>query len=67
MHHEFSVLGLFAPSLLLCAVAAAVLWFIVDGLMLRFGIWRIFLHPPLARLSLYIIILALTGAVAPDF
>lgn len=67
MHHEISVLGVFFPSLLLCAILAGGVWLIVDGFMLRRGIWRHFFHPPLARLCLYILALTVVVAVYPDF
>ena len=67
MHHEISILGVFFPSLLVCAVLAGGGWLVVDGLMLRRGLWRYAFHPPLARLCLYIIALALVAATYPDF
>lgn len=55
------------PSLFLCAIAAGVLWFLVDALMLRLGGWELFFHPPLARLALYFVLVAVTAGLWPDF
>ena len=66
MSHEIAFFGMLFPSLLLVAVLAALLWFALDSLMLRLGLWDFFWHPPLARLSLYFICLAALGAFYPD-
>jgi hypothetical protein len=67
MRHEFSFAGLFAPSLLACAVLAGLAWFAADWLMLRSKAWNLFWHPPLARLSLFFILFGVVSAVYPDF
>lgn len=67
MRSEIPFLGLYLPGLLLCAIIASVLWFIVDGVMLRSGGYRFFWHPPLARLALYFALLGLTVALIPEF
>lgn len=67
MRHEVSIAGLFAPSLLLCAVIAGALWFLVDWLMLCSKGWTLFWHPPLARLCLFFILFGVVSAVYPDF
>jgi hypothetical protein len=67
MRQEVAFLGMYFPALFLCAVAAAALWFVADALMLRLGGWCLFLHPPLARMALYFILLALVVALAPDY
>ncbi|WP_152046953.1 DUF1656 domain-containing protein [Aureimonas psammosilenae] len=67
MRHEISALGLLFPSLLLCGVIAAVLWFAFDWLMLRLSLWRFFWHPPLARLALFFVVFGVVSAVYPDF
>lgn len=67
MRHELSFAGLFAPSLLLCAVIAGALWFVADWLMLRSRFWRLFWHPPLARLCLFFILFGAVSALYPDF
>ncbi|RAI01933.1 hypothetical protein DLJ53_11115 [Acuticoccus sediminis] len=67
MHHEMSFIGMLYPSLLACAVVAAILWYLVDALMLRLGYWSYFFHPALARLSLYVVMLGVVSWLAPDF
>lgn len=67
MKHEIAFIGLYFPSLLLCAVLAAFAWFLIDWLMLRHALWRFFWHPPLARLSLYLVLMTAVAALYPDF
>lgn len=66
MRSEIDILGLYIPGLLVCAIVASVLWFLIDALMLRVAGWRIFWHPPLARLALYFVLLGLVVAFLPD-
>lgn len=67
MRNEIALMGLLVPGLLLCAVIASLLWFLLDALMLRLAGWRLFWHPPLARLALYLVLLAAVTALYPDF
>ncbi|MDY8107997.1 DUF1656 domain-containing protein [Fulvimarina sp. 2208YS6-2-32] len=67
MRHELSLLGVYAPSLVLCALLAAALWFLADWLMLKGALWRFFWHPPLARLALYFVLFGAVSALYPDF
>lgn len=67
MKTEIHILGLYVPGLLICAIIASVLWFLVDALMLRTAGWRLFWHPPLARLALYFILLGGVVAFLPEF
>ena len=67
MHQEIAFLGLYIPALFFCAIAASVVWFVIDGVMLRLAAWGLFFHPPLARLALYFILFSLVAAFAPDF
>lgn len=67
MRHEIAAMGLLFPSLLACVALAGVAWFVIDWLMLRGGAWRLFWHPPLARLALYFVLLGLVAATYPDF
>lgn len=66
MRGEYDILGLYVPGLLPCAILAAVLWFLIDALMLRRGGWQLFWHPPLARLALYFLLLALVTLLFPE-
>ncbi|TMV86239.1 DUF1656 domain-containing protein [Thioclava sp. BHET1] len=67
MRNDFALFGLFIPNLLSCFVLGAVLWFVVDAIMLRTGAWNYFWHPPFARLALYVVSVALFVALYPDF
>ncbi len=67
MRQEIAFLGLFVPTLFVAALVAGVAWFVLDGLALRLGIWRVFWHPPLARLALYVVLFAFAAVLAPDF
>lgn len=67
MMHETEFLGLFFPSLVLCAVIASALWFLIDGAMVRLSGWTLFWHPPLARLALYFVLLGVVSALYPNF
>nr|WP_269751202.1 DUF1656 domain-containing protein [Acuticoccus mangrovi] len=60
-------IGMFYPSFLACAIVAAVLWYLIDMLMLRFGLWAYFFHPALGRLALYVVTLGVVAWIAPDF
>ncbi|WP_128253702.1 DUF1656 domain-containing protein [Falsirhodobacter deserti] len=66
MKSEIAFLGLYLPGLLICAIIASALWFVIDALMLRVAGWRLFWHPPLARLALYFVLLGLVVALLPD-
>ena len=46
MHQEIAFLGLYIPALFFCAIAASVVWFVIDGVMLRLAAWDLFFHPP---------------------
>ncbi|MCF3932115.1 DUF1656 domain-containing protein [Acuticoccus sp. M5D2P5] len=67
MHHEIAFIGMLYPSLLACAVIAALIWYLVDTAMLRLGLWSYFFHPALARLSLYVVTLGVVAWLTPDF
>lgn len=53
MLREIGLFGALAPSLLLYFLAAVAL-FLVDRLASRLGAFRLFWHPPLARLALFV-------------
>ncbi len=67
MIHETQVLGLFFPSMVLCAVIASALWFAVDFAFVRLSVWRLFWHPPLARLALYFALFGIVSTLYPNF
>ena len=54
MLRELSVFGALAPSYLFYFLASILLFFILDRLATRLGLFRLFWHPPLARLGLFL-------------
>ena len=54
MLREVGLFGALAPSLLLYLLAAIALFLAVDRLGSRLGAFRLFWHPPLARLALFV-------------
>ena len=54
MLREIALFGALAPSLLLYLVATIALFLVVDRLASRIGAFRLFWHPPLARLALFV-------------
>ncbi len=54
MLREVPLFGALAPSLLLQFLVAAALFLVLDRLAGRLGAFRLFWHPPLARLALFV-------------
>lgn len=54
MPREIDLFGVYAPTLLLIFVIAAVLQWLIDGLLGRLGLFAHLWHPPLFRLSMFI-------------
>jgi len=54
MLRELSVFGAFAPSYLFYFLASILLFVILDRVATRLGLFRLFWHPPLARLGLFL-------------
>jgi protein AaeX len=54
MLREVSLFGALAPSLLLYLPAAIVIFLAIDRLASRLGVFRLFWHPPLARLAVFV-------------
>jgi len=54
MPREMNLFGVYAPTLLLIFVGAAVLQWLIDELLGRLGLFAQLWHPPLFRLSLFI-------------
>ncbi len=67
MRQDIAIFGLYVPALFVCAILAGLVWFVLDSMALRLGLWRYVLHPPAVRLSLYVTLLALIAGLAPDF
>jgi hypothetical protein len=58
MIQDVSFDGVFVPTLMLYAVAAAILMSLLRRLLARIGFYRIVWHGPLVNVALYILILA---------
>lgn len=56
MLREIPLFGVLAPSLVLYFIIAVGLFVLIDGLASAAGAYRLFWHPPLARLSLFLIL-----------
>ena len=54
MLREVGLFGALAPSLLLYLLAAIALFLVVDRLASRLGAFRLFWHPSLARLAVFV-------------
>jgi protein AaeX len=55
---EWPVFGALVPSLLLYFLGAIPLFLAFDGLATRVGLYRLFWHPPLVRLALFVCLLS---------
>jgi ABC-type uncharacterized transport system fused permease/ATPase subunit len=58
MMGEVNINGVFVPTVLIYAIAAAVLLTILRRFLTRIGFYRIVWHGPLVNVALYILILA---------
>jgi hypothetical protein len=54
MLRELSVFGALAPSYLFYFLASILLFVILDRPATKLGLFRLFWHPPLARLGLFL-------------
>ena len=54
MLREVPLFGALAPSLLFYFIASILLFIVLDRLFTRVGAYRLFWHPPLARLGLFL-------------
>lgn len=54
MLRELALFGALAPSLLIYFIAAILLFFLIDRVIARLGIYRFVWHPPLARFGLFL-------------
>jgi hypothetical protein len=53
MHFELDALGAFVPAIAIWLVVALVIFLAVDALLTCWGFYRLFWHPPLARIALF--------------
>ncbi len=56
MHREFDFTGVLVPGILTLLVISAALWSVLDQVLVRYAIYRRVWHPPLFRLSLFLIL-----------
>ena len=56
MLREIGLFGALVPSLVLYFLAAVALFLVVDRSASRLGLFRLFWHPALARLALFVIL-----------
>ncbi len=56
MHREFDFTGVLVPGALALLVASAAFWAILDQVLVRYAVYRRVWHPPLFRLSLFLIL-----------
>lgn len=61
MPREISFFDAFIPTLLLLAVVAAALAFVVDRLLVRLDFYALTWHPALFRVSMFVCFTALLG------
>jgi protein AaeX len=54
MFAEVDVLGAFVPGIAVWLFGALVIFIILDVLLTRVGLYRLFWHPALARVSLFV-------------
>jgi protein AaeX len=59
MLREIALFGALAPTLLLYFLASILLFVIVDRLIAHAGGYRLFWHPPLVRLALFVCVFSL--------
>jgi len=64
MPREISIDGMFMPSLLPVFVAIALLYWLIDTLLGRFGFYSHVWHPALFRLSLFVCLFGLAAGIA---
>ncbi|PZP62544.1 MULTISPECIES: DUF1656 domain-containing protein [Pseudoxanthomonas] len=58
---EISIGGVYAPGLLVLAAGLFVVFWLLDGLAARAGLYRYAWHPPLFRLAVYVCVFGLLG------
>lgn len=61
MPSEIAVSGVLVPALLPIFVGCALLMWLIDTLIGRFGLYRYVWHPPLFRLALFACLFAAAG------
>jgi hypothetical protein len=54
MLSEFDLLGVFVPTLAVWFVVALAVFVPIDAILTRWGLYRLFWHPPLFRFALFV-------------
>jgi len=63
MFTDVDVLGAFVPGIAVWLLASLVIFIILDALLTRAGLYRLFWHPALARVSLFVCWFCAVGLV----
>jgi protein AaeX len=53
MHFDLDLVGAFVPGIALWLLAGLLVFLGLDALLTRWGFYRLFWHPPLARFALF--------------
>ncbi|MGH8505519.1 MAG: DUF1656 domain-containing protein [Stenotrophobium sp.] len=61
MPREFALAGIYFPTLLALFVGAAAIYWLLDGLLARWGLYRYVWHPPLFRFALFVCLFGSVG------
>jgi len=61
MFAEIDLLGAFVPAIAIWLVCSLVLFFLLDLLLTRMGVFRMFWHAPLIRFGLFVCLFCLGG------
>ncbi|MBB5392977.1 MULTISPECIES: DUF1656 domain-containing protein [unclassified Herbaspirillum] len=61
MPREISFFDAYIPTLLLLAIAAGAVAFVVDRILVRIGLYNLVWHPALFRVSMFVCFAALMG------
>ena len=64
---EFSIYGVFVPSLLVWGLIALLIAGVLRPVLAELGFYRLVWHRPLVDLSLFVIILAAVVAILPHW
>jgi protein AaeX len=64
MHFDFDIVGAFVPATAVWLVAILVVFFVLDMLLTRWGFYRWFWDPPLARFALFACLFCALGLFA---
>ena len=64
MHFDLDMVGAFVPGIALWLLAGLLVFLGLDALLTRWGFYRLFWHPPLARFALFSCLFSGLGLIA---